>query len=142
LQIAARDLDVDPKRLLFAENLESIDAHLSRLRLADLYLDTVPYNAHTTAAEALWAGVPVVTCQGPYFAGRVAASLLSACGRDYLICPDLDAYRALALELARSPERLRAVREHLRSSGSSAPAFDTARYTLDFEDLLFKMWGV
>jgi predicted O-linked N-acetylglucosamine transferase (SPINDLY family) len=141
LRNAAGDLGVDPARLLFATSLESMTAHLSRLRLADLYLDTLPYNAHTTAAEALWAGVPVVTCAGRYFAGRVGTSLLSACGLDDLICRGLDDYRALALGLARSPERLGAVRHRLRASRASAPAFDTARYTRDLEDLLFRLPG-
>jgi len=139
LKSAARDLGVEPNRLLFAASLESMAAHLSRLRLADLYLDTVPYNAHTTAAEALWAGVPVVTCEGHYFAGRVGASLLAACGMDELICQELDRYRELALGLARSPERLEAVRHRLRALRLSAPAFNTARYTRDFEDLLFRL---
>jgi len=141
LKSAARDLGVDPNRLVFAASLESMTAHLSRLRLADLYLDTLPYNAHTTAAEALWAGVPVITCEGRYFAGRVGASLLSACGMGDLISRDLNSYRALALGLARSPERLEAVRHRLRGIGSSAPAFDTDRYTHDLEDLLFRLRG-
>lgn len=139
LKHAARDLGVDPSRLLFAVGLESMTEHLSRLRLADLYLDTVPYNAHTTAAEALWAGVPVITCPGRYFAGRVGASLLSSSGLGDLICADLDGYRALALEVARNPDRHRQLRERVRQAASSTRVFDTQRYARDFEDLLFRM---
>jgi protein O-GlcNAc transferase len=139
LRRAARESGVDPNRLLFAVNLESMSAHLSRLRLADLYLDTVPYNAHTTAAEALWAGVPVITCVGKNFAGRVGASLLAACGLNTLICRDLAAYRSAALGIARTPGLHQELRDHLRNLGSSAIAFDTGRYTRDFEELLFQM---
>lgn len=139
LKNAAHELGVDPGRLLFAVSLESMEAHLSRLRLADVYLDTLPYNAHTTAAEALWAGVPLITCRGHYFAGRVGASVLAASGMDDLICGDLAAYRDLALGLARSPERLQELRQRLRSRAATVPLFDTTKYTRDFEDLLFRM---
>ena len=141
LKSAARTQRVDPNRLVFAVSLESMTAHLSRLRLADLYLDTVPYNAHTTAAEALWAGVPVITCRGRYFAGRVGASLLSACGMEELICGDLATYRTLALQLAREPDRLRQLRHRLTIQGSAATVFDTRQYTRHFEDLLLRMQG-
>jgi predicted O-linked N-acetylglucosamine transferase (SPINDLY family) len=139
LKAAARQRGERSERLVFAPFVESMDQHLSRLQLADLYLDTVPYNAHTTAAEALWAGVPVLTCRGRSFAGRVGASVLSACALPELICDNLDDYRARALELARSPAELRALRERLQKNKSSAALFDTVRYTRDFENLLFDM---
>jgi protein O-GlcNAc transferase len=132
---AAHGVSVD--RLVFAPFVEPIDAHLSRLQLADLFLDTLPYNAHTTAAEALWAGVPVVTCVGGTFAGRVGASLMTACDQSELICPDLESYRTLALQIARSPALQARLRDQLRRCRSSAPLFDTPRYTQSLEDLLF-----
>jgi protein O-GlcNAc transferase len=131
----ARGVSVD--RLVFAPFVEPIDAHLSRLQLADLFLDTVPYNAHTTAAEALWAGVPVVTCVGGTFAGRVGASLMTACDQSELICPDLESYRTLALQIAHSPALQARLRDQLRRCRSSAPLFDTPSYTQSLEDLLF-----
>ena len=90
---------VDPARLVFAGRA-TLEDHLARHRLADLFLDTLPYNAHTTASDALWAGLPVVTCQGNAFAGRVAASLLNAVGLPELVTHNLADYEALALRLA------------------------------------------
>lgn len=136
LKDAAAARGIAGERLVFAKFEPRIDAHLARLQLADLFLDTLPYNAHTTAAEALWAGVPVVTCSGRSFAGRVGASLLSSCGLTDLICTDLGAYEALALKIAHSEPLRTELRERLRHAGRSAPAFDTRRYTRDLEDLL------
>lgn len=136
LKNAARKLALAPERLIFAAFADDMDAHLSRLRLADVFLDTLPYNAHTTASEALWAGVPVITCPGRTFAGRVGASLLTAVGLPELICPDLASYKSLALNLARSPARLARCREQLRHGRASSALFNTERYTRDFEDLL------
>lgn len=106
LRRAAAQQGVDPARLVFAGRLPLPD-HLARHRLADLFLDTLPVNAHTTASDALWAGLPVLTCAGEAFAGRVAASLLHAIGLDDLVTRDLAAYEARALELARDPAALR-----------------------------------
>jgi predicted O-linked N-acetylglucosamine transferase (SPINDLY family) len=136
LRAAASAAGVAAERLVFAAFEPTIEAHLARLQLADLFLDTLPYNAHTTAAEALWAEVPVVTCRGSAFAGRVGASLLTASGLPELICADLDAYQRLATELAREPARLAALRQRLRLSRTSVPLFDTRRYTREFEALL------
>jgi predicted O-linked N-acetylglucosamine transferase (SPINDLY family) len=136
LKDAAAARGIAGERLIFAKFEPRIEAHLARLQLADLFLDTLPYNAHTTAAEALWAGVPVVTCSGRSFAGRVGASLLSSCGLTDLICTDLGAYEALALKIAHSAQLRTELRERLRHAGRSAPAFDTRRYTRDLEDLL------
>jgi protein O-GlcNAc transferase len=144
LKNAARALGISADRLVFASFVEAIDAHLSRLQLADLFLDTLPYNAHTTAAEALWAGVPVITCLGRTFAGRVGASLLTACGQSELICADIECYRMLALRIAKSPELHAAIQSRLRGCQSSAKLFDAALYTRNLEDLLFsaKLGGV
>jgi predicted O-linked N-acetylglucosamine transferase (SPINDLY family) len=136
LRAAAAAGGVAPERLIFAPYVENLDAHVARLRLADVFLDSLAYNAHTSASEALWAGVPVITCLGSTFAGRVGASLLTAMGLPELIAPDLDGYLTLALELAHSPAALRDLRQRLDENRASAPLFDTERYTRDLERLL------
>jgi predicted O-linked N-acetylglucosamine transferase (SPINDLY family) len=123
---------VAPDRLVFATRLPA-DRHLARHRLADLFLDTLPYNAHTTASDALWAGLPLVTATGTTFPGRVATSLLRAVGLPELVTSDLAAYEALAFELATSPARLAAIRERLAVHRSIAPLFDTARFVRHLE---------
>jgi predicted O-linked N-acetylglucosamine transferase (SPINDLY family) len=140
LQSAAVSMGVAAERLIFAPFIECMDSHLARLHLADVFLDTRPYNAHTTAAEALWADLPVITCPGGRFAGRVGASVLHAAGLDELICADLPSYRAHALRLARSPELLRNLREKIAALKSTAPLFDTLRYTRDLESTLTRAW--
>lgn len=127
LQREAQARRVDPKRLIFAAHVASMEEHLGRHALADLYLDTLPYNAHSTACDALWAGVPVLTCPGSSFASRVAASALTAVGLSELIAPDLPNYERLALELAQQPHRLRELREKLARQRLQAPLFDTER---------------
>jgi predicted O-linked N-acetylglucosamine transferase (SPINDLY family) len=109
------------------------DEHMARLRMADLLLDTAPYNAHTTGSDALWAGVPIVTCIGDTFAGRVAASLLTAIGVPELVTSTAQAYEALAIELAENPVRLAAIRQKLAANRLTTPLFDTARYTRHIE---------
>jgi predicted O-linked N-acetylglucosamine transferase (SPINDLY family) len=124
---------VGPERLVFAPFRTSAEQHLARLRLADLFLDTLPYNAHTTASDALWAGVPVLTCAGDTFAGRVAASLLHAVGLPEMITHTLDDYEALALKLARDRGALSAIAQKLRGNRDSSPLFDTVRITRHLE---------
>ena len=121
-----------PERLIFAQRA-SLDAHLARHRLADLFLDTLPYNAHTSASDALWAGLPIVTCLGGTFAGRVAASLLRAAGLPELITKSLGDYEALALNLARDPAMLSALKTKLAHARAICPLFDTARFTRNLE---------
>ena len=106
---------VSPDRLIFARFVELAD-HLARLQQADLFLDTLPYNAHTTASDALWAGVPVLTCTGQSFAGRVGASLLHAAGLPELVTDDLAAYEALALALANDPAQLQIAAAQARAN--------------------------
>ena len=120
-------------RLVFAEYRESAADHLARLHLAGLFLDTVPYNAHATASDALWTGLPVITCAGPAFAGRVGASLLHALGLPELIAPSLDEYENRALVLAREPNALWAIKDKLRRNRRTYPLFDTARFTRNLE---------
>ena len=107
--------------------------HLARLRQADLFLDTLPYNAHATASDALWAGLPVLTCLGETFAGRVAASLLKAVGLPELITTSLEDYEALALKLARDLVLLDTIKEKLARNRGTHPLFDTPLYTKHLE---------
>ena len=131
---------VAPDRLRFAPYIAEGDAHLARMRCADLFLDTLPYNAHTTAADALWAGLPLLTCKGATFAGRVAASLLSACGLPELITDSLAAYERRALSLARDPSTLAALRRKLQDHRLSSTLFDTPRFTRNIEAAFVAMW--
>lgn len=124
---------VSPDRLVFAEFTETHADHLARLKVADLFLDTLPYNAHTTAVDALRAGLPVLTCLGNAFAARVAASLLTAVGLPELITSDLAEYEARARWLSGNPEELARLRAKLESNLVSAPLFATERYTRHLE---------
>lgn len=119
-------------RLVFAPRWP-LERHLARQRLADLFLDTLPCNAHTTASDALWAGLPLLTCRGETFAGRVAASLLDGLGLPELITEDLAAYEAAALRLAREPQALAELRERLARHRLDHPPFDTLRLTRHVE---------
>src|SRR5262249_48856923 len=110
---------VDPGRLVIASWTDSIEDHLTRHRAADLFLDTFPYNAHSTASDALFAGLPVMTCMGTLFASRVGASLLKTAGLPELVTNNLQDYEALALSLATDPARLAAVRRKLADNRSS-----------------------
>jgi protein O-GlcNAc transferase len=128
------------ERLVFAPFIPKAEDHLARLKCADLFLDTLPYNAHTSACDALWAGVPVITCMGSAFAGRVGASLLNAIGLPELIAGSLAEYEALALKLARDGAMLSTLKAKLHSHRSTHPLFDTQAFTRDLESLYIKMW--
>ena len=138
LQREARERGIDPGRIFFAPFVAQ-ERHLARLAVADLFLDTLPYNAHTTASDALWAGVPLVTCIGDTFASRVAASLLRAVGCDELITRSLDEYQALALALAGDRARLAEIRQRLIDSREAAPLFDSPRFAIGIERLFERM---
>jgi predicted O-linked N-acetylglucosamine transferase (SPINDLY family) len=127
-------------RLVFAPRLPRNEDHLARLRLADLFVDTLYFNAHTTAADALWAGVPVLTCPGATYASRVAGSLLAAVGLPELITRSLADYEALALRLARDPGHLAALRHRLAHNRDTFPLFDTRRFTRNIEAAYATMW--
>ena len=131
---------IAPDRLVFAPRVPANEDHLARLRLADLFLDTLYYNAHTTAVDALWAGVPVLTCPGPTFASRVAGSLLHAVGLPELIAGSLAEYEALAVALAADRGRLAALRATLARNRDTRPLFDTDRFTRAFEAACVTMW--
>ena len=132
LRKEARARGVDPGRLVFARRVP-LAQHLARHRLADLFLDTLPYNAHTTASDALWMGLPVLTCVGATFAGRVAASLLGAVGMPELVVTSRDDYAARAVALARDPQSLDAIRRKLASNLSTAPLFDATAFARHLE---------
>jgi predicted O-linked N-acetylglucosamine transferase (SPINDLY family) len=132
LRLEAEKRGVAAERLIFAPKASVAD-HLARHRLADLCLDTLPYNAHTTASDALWAGLPVLTCLGETFAGRVAASLLKAIGLDALITRTLAEYEALALRLARDPTYLATLRDRLIGNRDGSLLFDTQSATRHIE---------
>ncbi len=128
-----------PERLIFAQRA-NLDAHLARHRLADLFLDTLPYNAHTSASDALWAGLPVVTCLGETFAGRVAASLLRAVDLPELVTESLVDYETLSVRLARDPAKLSALKAKLAHNRVACSLFDTACFTRNLEAAYRIMW--
>ena len=130
---------IDPSRLVFAERMPSSE-HLARHRMADLFLDTFPYNAHTTASDALWTGLPVLTLMGQSFASRVAASLLNAIGLPELITTTPQAYEALAIDLASNSEKLTSINARLNSNRLTSPLFDTPQFTKDLEQAYVKIY--
>ncbi len=127
-----RSSGIDPARIVFADP-KDLPVHLARHRLADLALDTLPYNAHTTGSDALWAGLPMVTCKGDNFAGRVGASLLDAVGLPELIAENLADYEALAIALGTDRARLAATKAKLAQNLSTAALFDTDRFRRHIE---------
>ena len=140
LKAEAQARGVAPDRLIFAARVPSNADHLARLRLADLFLDTRPYNAHATAADALWAGLPIVTCSGDSYPSRVAASLLHAIGLPELVTASLTEYEELARTLAQNPDRLGVLKTKLRHNRETTPLFDTLCFTRDLEAAFRTMW--
>ena len=133
---------VDPDRVIFAPRVKPAD-YLARFKLADLFLDTLPCNACTTAGEALWLGVPIITCPGRAFVARAAGSILHAIGLPELVTDSLESYEALALELARDPELLASVRAKLARNRDKEPLFDSKRFCRNLEaayEQMFKTW--
>jgi predicted O-linked N-acetylglucosamine transferase (SPINDLY family) len=131
--------NVSPERLVFAGRID-LPEHLARHRAADLFIDTWPCNAHTTASDALWAGLPVLTCAGEGFASRVAASLLTAIGLPELIVSTADHYEELAVQLATDRQHLTEIKQRLAENRLTAPLFDTQRYTLQIEAAYTKLY--
>ena len=140
LQREAARRGVDPARLVFAGHT-GFEEHHARLRAADLFLDSFHYGAHTTAGDALWAGVPVITRCGETFASRVAASLLTAAGLPELITSSTEVYEALARELGRQPELLMGLKRRLEATRSESPLFNTALCTRNIEAAYAQMWA-
>src|SRR5215472_9600145 len=139
LRFEAERAGVDPGRLIFAPPLPQ-DAHIARLACADLTLDTLPYGAHTTGCDALWCGVPMLTCRGVTFAGRVGASILTASGLTELIAQSAEDYAEKLLALAANPTRLRDYRALLLDTRETNPLFDTTGFTRDWETLLLQIY--
>jgi predicted O-linked N-acetylglucosamine transferase (SPINDLY family) len=139
LHLEAEKRGVSPDRLVFAPRMELAD-HMARHRQADLFLDTFYYNAHTTASDALWAGLPVLTCLGGTFAGRVAGSLLKAVGLPELITRSHEEYETLAIELASNAPRLAEIRTRLAKNRLTHPLFDMARFTHHIEEAYKKVY--
>ncbi|HEY2011544.1 MAG TPA: tetratricopeptide repeat protein [Rhizomicrobium sp.] len=139
LRVAAEARGVAASRLVFAGDVP-LDVHLARHALADLFLDTLPYNAHATAGDALWAGLPVLTCLGRTFAGRVAASQLHALGLDDLVAENMEGYENMALRLAHDPGRLSAFRTRLAEARATQPLFNTDLFRRNLEAAYLQMW--
>jgi predicted O-linked N-acetylglucosamine transferase (SPINDLY family) len=140
LRTAASGHGIAVERLVFAPQVARNEDHLARYRCADLFLDTLPFNAHATATDALWCGVPVLTCHGATFAGRVATSILQTLALPELVTRDLAAYEALALSLANSPQLLEQLRGRLARNRRSHPLFDTDRFRRHIEAAYLTMW--
>ena len=141
LRREAKARGVEPERLVFAPILPA-EQHLARYRIADLFLDTWPYNAHVTTSDALWAGLPVLTCAGETFASRVAGSLLTAIGLPELITYSPKEYEALAVRLARNPSESAGLRRRLAKNRLTTPLFDSKRFTRHLERAYRMMWEV
>jgi protein O-GlcNAc transferase len=139
LKREAQARNISPSRLVFAPRMK-LEDHLARQSLADLFLDTLPCAAHTTASDALWVGLPVLTVLGSTFAGRVAASLLHALDLPELIAPTLGEYETLALRLARDPRMLAGLKDRLLKSRDSSALFDTAQFTRNLEAAFTTLW--
>ena len=139
LRSSADECGIDADRLVFGIRRPK-DQHLQRLQLADLALDTRVISGAATTSDALWAGLPVVTIQGRHFASRMSASIVKAIGLPELVTPDLAAYEALAVNLARQPDALRAIRQKLERERMSAPLFDTSRFARHLEAAYREMW--
>jgi predicted O-linked N-acetylglucosamine transferase (SPINDLY family) len=130
---------VDPSRLVFAKMM-SLPEHLARHQQADLFLDSFPYNAHTTASDALWAGLPLLTQMGESFASRVAASLLYAIDLPELVTSSQAEYESLAIELAKNPLKLESIKKRLALNRLTTPLFDTPLFTKNLEAAYIEMW--
>jgi predicted O-linked N-acetylglucosamine transferase (SPINDLY family) len=140
LRREAASAGVDPQRLIFAPRV-GVGEHVARNAAADLFLDTYPYGAHTTANDALLAGLPLITCAGDTLVSRIAGSQLTAIGLPELITTGFAEYEALAVKLATQPGLLKSYRERLAANRRTTPLFDMARYARDFEDAMQRIWA-
>jgi predicted O-linked N-acetylglucosamine transferase (SPINDLY family) len=139
LRSEAKRRHIDESRIIFAGRLPYAD-YLARYQVADLFLDTLPFNAGTTASDALWAGLPLITCSGDAYAGRMAGSLLNAMGLNELIASSLDEYESLACELSSSPEKLQIIKQKLAKQKVQSPLFDAKKFTHYLEISYSKAW--
>jgi protein O-GlcNAc transferase len=139
LRREAETRGVSSERIIMANKLETVEAHLARLQCADLFLDTLPYNAHATCSDALWMGLPVITCAGETFPSRVAGSMLTAMGVPELITYNLNDYHQLALDLANDRNRLDSIRRKIVANRDSSPLFDSEKFTRNLERAYVQM---
>jgi predicted O-linked N-acetylglucosamine transferase (SPINDLY family) len=139
LRKEASSHEIDANRLIFAERM-SLPEHLARHRQADLFLDTFPYNAHTTTSDALWSGLPVLTLMGETFASRVAASLLNAIDLPELITSTQEEYEIMAIDLAMNPKKLADIKVKLSKNRLTTPLFDTPLFSRNLEATYIKMY--
>ena len=140
MRAAADAAGVDPSRLVVTKRVEDKASHFARHGLADIFLDTFVFNASTTALDALWAGLPVLTVPGPHFHSRIAAGYVSAVGMPQLICADRNDYRDRAIALARDPHRLAALKTELASKRLHTALFDNKRFVSHLEAAYENMW--
>jgi len=139
LKKEAMKFGINEDRLVFATHMP-VEEHLNRIKQADLFIDTLPYNAHTTTSDALRMGLPVLTCMGNSFASRVAASLLNAVNLPELITTTQEQYESLAIELATHPEQLKIIKDKLANNLSTAPLYDTPLFTRHLESAYLTMY--
>ena len=140
LKKEAKKNNVDANRIIFASRLTLREDHLNRIQLADLFLDTTPYNAHATTSDALQVGLPVLTCIGNSFASRVAASLINSVNLPELITDNQEQYESLAIQLALNPEKIKTIKEKLNNNLMKSPLYDTPLYTQHLESAYLSMY--
>ena len=140
LKKEAKKNGVDKNRIIFAPSVLLKEEYMSRIKLADLFIDTLPYNAHSTSSDALRMGVPVLTCIGKSFAGRVTASLLNAVKLPELITTSEEQYESLAIQLAKHPEKLKIITNKLIDNLSKTALYDTALFTRHLEAAYLVMY--
>ena len=131
--------NINPYRLIFSDRMSSLSDHLSRHKVADLFLDTLPYNAHSTCSDALWSGLPVLTCAGNSFAGRVAASMLNAINLPELITNSKKEYEKKAINFANNPHHIKEIKNKLKENRLKAPLFNTELYVKNIENIFHKI---
>ena len=142
LKNEAHNKGIDPKRIIFANYMSNIEDHLERYKNLDLFLDTIPYNAHTTASDAIWSGLPIVTCIGNSFASRVCSSILHACDLSELITTSLKEYENKAVELALNPKKLRHIKNKITTNRDQISLFNCQKYTKNIENSFLKMYEI
>jgi protein O-GlcNAc transferase len=141
LKQKAENRGIKSDRIIFAEPLPK-EEHLARLRLADLALDTRVVNGAATTSDALWVGVPVITLQGRHFASRMSSSILTAIGATHMVTHNMQEYQSLAVDLARDPARMDAIRRKIAKNRWTKPLFDTRRFVGNLEKAYRKMWQI
>jgi predicted O-linked N-acetylglucosamine transferase (SPINDLY family) len=139
LKLEALKRNIDTSRIVFSKRMK-LDEHLLRHDLADLFLDTLPYNAHTTANDSLWAGLPVLTCLGNTFPGRVGASLLNSIGLADLVTFSLEDYKKKAVYFGNNPDELKKIKNKLNKNKFEYPLFNSELYTKNLESIFVKLY--